>query len=170
MLKEIASKNVWSAPSAQDSCTWRRRQLRKCIRPLASGLRLQPGHDEIRAHRSQINGSCTGTLFCQSLRCADRLSRHPPRASQSLGRALLSDRGIASFVNGSVPANDHQAMRAIFAASATVTLLMCIRNCSWAIHAPSRSRDRSRWVTQDLAPWIRSLRTYRFPRLLIPSI
>jgi hypothetical protein len=25
----------------------------KCIRPLASGLRLQPGNDEIRAHRSQ---------------------------------------------------------------------------------------------------------------------
>ena len=25
--------------------------LHKCIRPLASGLRLQPGHDEIRAHR-----------------------------------------------------------------------------------------------------------------------
>jgi transposase-like protein len=27
--------------------------LHKCIRPLASGLRLQPGHDEIRTHRSQ---------------------------------------------------------------------------------------------------------------------
>jgi transposase len=26
--------------------------LHKCIRPLASRLRLQPGHDEIRAHRS----------------------------------------------------------------------------------------------------------------------
>jgi transposase len=26
--------------------------LHKCIRPLASGLRLQPGHDEIRARRS----------------------------------------------------------------------------------------------------------------------
>ena len=26
--------------------------LHKCIRPLASGLRLQPGHDEIRAQRS----------------------------------------------------------------------------------------------------------------------
>lgn len=26
----------------------------KCIRPLASELRLQPGHDEIRAHRSHI--------------------------------------------------------------------------------------------------------------------
>jgi hypothetical protein len=28
----------------------------KCIRPLVSGLLLQPGHDEIRAHRSQIIG------------------------------------------------------------------------------------------------------------------
>ncbi len=28
--------------------------LRKCIRPLASELLLQSGHDEIRAHRSQI--------------------------------------------------------------------------------------------------------------------
>lgn len=27
--------------------------LHKCIRPLASGLRLQPGHNEIRTHRSQ---------------------------------------------------------------------------------------------------------------------
>jgi hypothetical protein len=26
----------------------------KCIRPLASRLLLQPGHDEIRARRSQI--------------------------------------------------------------------------------------------------------------------
>ena len=30
----------------------------KCIRPLASGPLLRPGHDEIRALRSQINGSC----------------------------------------------------------------------------------------------------------------
>lgn len=28
--------------------------LRECIRPLASGLRLQPGHDEISTPRSQI--------------------------------------------------------------------------------------------------------------------
>ena len=37
----------------------------KCIRPLASGLRLRPGHDEIRAHRSQINGSCRSTFFLE---------------------------------------------------------------------------------------------------------
>src|SRR6476620_585690 len=35
----------------------------KCIRPLASGLLLQPGHDEIRAHSSQINGPCTEHAF-----------------------------------------------------------------------------------------------------------
>jgi hypothetical protein len=39
----------------------------KCIRPLASGLLLQPGHDEIRAHGSQINGSCRSTVFCTEL-------------------------------------------------------------------------------------------------------
>ena len=31
--------------------------LRKCIRPLASWLRLQPGHDEICTRRSQLVGS-----------------------------------------------------------------------------------------------------------------
>lgn len=39
----------------------------KCIRPLASGLLLQPGHDEIRAQGSQINGSCRSTVFCTEL-------------------------------------------------------------------------------------------------------
>jgi putative transposase len=48
----------------------------KCIRPLASGLLLQPGHDEIRAHRSHITSSCRSTLFWKSLRRADRLFRH----------------------------------------------------------------------------------------------
>ena len=32
--------------------------LRKCIRPLASGLLLQPGHDEIRARR--FHKACSG--------------------------------------------------------------------------------------------------------------
>jgi hypothetical protein len=31
--------------------------LRRCIRPLAIGLRLQPSHDEICTRRSQIAGS-----------------------------------------------------------------------------------------------------------------
>ena len=37
--------------------------LHKCIRPLASGPLLRPGHDEIRAHRSQINGTGTRPVF-----------------------------------------------------------------------------------------------------------
>jgi putative transposase len=52
MLKDVAAKNVWSAPALQGFLTAVERSLRKCIRPLASGLLLQPGHDEMRAHRS----------------------------------------------------------------------------------------------------------------------
>ena len=37
--------------------------LRKCIRPLASGLGLQPGHDEICAHCSQIASSGMAPAF-----------------------------------------------------------------------------------------------------------
>jgi putative transposase len=51
-LKELLTKNVWSAPALQGFLTAVERSLRKCIRPLASGLLLQPGHDEMRAHRS----------------------------------------------------------------------------------------------------------------------
>ena len=50
-LREALGKNVWSAPSLQGSLGSDLDSLRKCIRPLASGLLLQPGHDEIRAHR-----------------------------------------------------------------------------------------------------------------------
>jgi putative transposase len=53
MLKDIAAKNVWSAPALQGLRSAVRSSLRKCIRPLASELLLQPGHDEMRAHRSQ---------------------------------------------------------------------------------------------------------------------
>lgn len=53
ILKDVASKNVWSAPALQGFLTAVERSLRKCIRPLASRLRLQSGHDEMRAHRSQ---------------------------------------------------------------------------------------------------------------------
>jgi putative transposase len=53
-LKELLTNNVWSAPALQGTFTAVGRSLRKCIRPLASGLRLQSGHDEMRAHRSQI--------------------------------------------------------------------------------------------------------------------
>src|SRR6476660_7734596 len=44
-LKDVLAKNVWSAPSVQ-GLDGQRRQLRKCMRPLARGLLLQPGHDE----------------------------------------------------------------------------------------------------------------------------
>ena len=37
--------------------------LHKCIRPLASELLLQPGHDEIRAHRSRLVASGTKPVF-----------------------------------------------------------------------------------------------------------
>ena len=51
-LKDLLGKNVWSAPFLQ-GCRWvRGSSLRKCIRPLASELLLQPGHDEIRSRRS----------------------------------------------------------------------------------------------------------------------
>ncbi len=52
MLQDVIRRNVWSAPSLQGP--WNAltiASLRKCIRPLASELLLQPGHDEIRAPR-----------------------------------------------------------------------------------------------------------------------
>jgi len=51
-LNELLSKNVWSAPFLQGCRSAHGSSLRKCIRPLASGLLLQPGHDEIRPRRS----------------------------------------------------------------------------------------------------------------------
>lgn len=53
MLQDVFKRNVWSAPSLQgDWGPLTIDSLRKCIRPLASGLRLQPGHDEMGACRS----------------------------------------------------------------------------------------------------------------------
>ncbi len=51
ILKDVASKNVWSARPCKVLDRFDDFSLHKCIRPLASGLLLQPGHDEIRAHR-----------------------------------------------------------------------------------------------------------------------
>ncbi|HET9663304.1 MAG TPA: transposase, partial [Burkholderiales bacterium] len=51
-LKDLLSRNVWSAPYLQGSRSGDGNSLRKCIRPLASGLRLQPGHDEMRTSGS----------------------------------------------------------------------------------------------------------------------
>src|SRR5262249_41953874 len=51
-------------------------------------------------HGRPNNGPCTGTVLCQSLRHADRLSRHPPRTSQSVSRdlrlSLLSKSRVAT--------------------------------------------------------------------------
>ena len=51
LMREVNRKNVWSAPRLQAQNV-DEDSLHKCIRPLASELRLQPGHDEIRAQRS----------------------------------------------------------------------------------------------------------------------
>lgn len=48
VTREALRKNVWSAPHLQ-ALNIDEDSLHKCIRPLASKLRLQPGHDEIRA-------------------------------------------------------------------------------------------------------------------------
>ena len=54
MLQDVVRRNVWSAPSLQGFGFRNEHSLLKCIRPLASGLRLQPGQDEMRAHSSWI--------------------------------------------------------------------------------------------------------------------
>jgi putative transposase len=54
MLQDVIKRNVWSAPPVQVRSRSNDDSLLKCIRPLASELRLQPGHDEIRTPRSQI--------------------------------------------------------------------------------------------------------------------
>jgi len=71
----------------------------KCIRPLASGLLLQPGHDEIRALRSQINGSCRSTFFCTELTMRrSTVSSSLPRASLSTSAPRSGDGRIPAFV------------------------------------------------------------------------
>ncbi len=66
----------------------------KCIRPLASGPLLRPGHDEIRAQGSQINGSCRSTLFCTELTMRrSTVSSSRSRASLSVGRRRQATTG-----------------------------------------------------------------------------
>ena len=71
-LKDLLAKNVWPVPALQGLRSSFRRQLRKCIRPLASGLLLQSGRDEMRAHRSQQmvrtlkSGFLIGLTMCRS--------------------------------------------------------------------------------------------------------
>jgi hypothetical protein len=79
----------------------------KCIRPLASELRLQPGHDEIRAHGSQIILRAEARFFAQSLRCADRLFRD---LFPSLAFCPAADSGngrISAFVESPWLGDDH---------------------------------------------------------------
>jgi len=137
----------------------------KCTRPLASEPRLRPGHDEIRAHRSQITASGRSTaFFAQSLRRADRLFRH-----HSPGRPILQAT-VGSRRSQRVPGRIMiiHAIRVILLVSAIVTLFTCIRAPRLSSQHPRRSRDRSRCATQERAPWFSSLRTWRFPRLLMP--
>ncbi|GAA0541523.1 hypothetical protein FHS83_000151 [Rhizomicrobium palustre] len=63
MLKDLNSKNVWPARPCKGRGSANGDSLHKCIRPLASGPLLRPGHDEIRTHRSQIHGSGKHPLF-----------------------------------------------------------------------------------------------------------
>ena len=72
MLQDVLSKNVWSALSLQGSLASDECSLRKCIRPLASGLRLQSGPDEIRTLCFQIASSGTKPSFSQDLQNADQ--------------------------------------------------------------------------------------------------
>jgi putative transposase len=66
-LKEMLGKNVWSAPSGKARGSADGNSLRKCIRPLASGPLLRPGHDETRALRSHIILRAPGTAFYPEL-------------------------------------------------------------------------------------------------------
>lgn len=53
LLKEALAKKCMVRLAFAKHFLFDEGSLHKCIRPLASGLRLQPGHDEIRTHRSQ---------------------------------------------------------------------------------------------------------------------
>jgi hypothetical protein len=83
----------------QGSWTQQRRQLRKCIRPLASGLRLQPGHDEIRAYRSQIMVRARSTVAVSrhNARCWWEAPGYLPR---SLVAAAANDAGAKRSPGG----------------------------------------------------------------------
>ena len=78
----------------------------KCIRPLASGLLLQPGHDEIRACRSQIMVRAPGRFFARAydtpIDCLVILLE--PR---NLWRGALSERRVAPLVDGARPGQYH---------------------------------------------------------------
>lgn len=80
MVRPVRARDVNRAESS----------MRKCIRPLASGLRLQPGHDEICTRRSQLN--TPGKLPAFAYRAYDTSIDFlviGPRASQSVQAAML---------------------------------------------------------------------------------
>ncbi len=137
---------------------------RKCIRPLDSGLGLKPSHDEIRVRRSsklrraESTGSMPGLTTRRST--VSPLFLEPRSLPNGRSRRDRIAPGLVSIT---------KATRATFAASAIVTLLDIHAGLEASSQAPSRFRFRSRWITQDRAPWIRSLRTSLSARLLMPS-
>jgi hypothetical protein len=60
-------------------------------------------------------------------------------------------------------------MRAILAASATTTVLVCARASRPRSHWPSRVLLRLNVGKAARAPWISILRKYLLPRLVMPS-
>ncbi len=83
MLEDVLSRNVWSAPSPQVSFD-ALNSLHKCIRPLASGLLLQPGHDEIRTPNSYQVVRARSSFFWSGLSGAVQLLCHQYRSLQTL--------------------------------------------------------------------------------------
>jgi len=61
------------------------------------------------------------------------------------------------------------AILASLLAAATISTLRGALPSSAVIHGPIASRSRLQRKTTARAPWIRILRKYRFPRLLIPE-
>lgn len=91
-LKDLLGKMYGLPRPCKDFGRFDKHSLLKCIRPLASGLRLQPGHDEIRTRRSQLTGSCKGTLFCTGFTVRrSTVSSSRLRASQSGPGLYASD-------------------------------------------------------------------------------
>ena len=89
-LKDLLAKMYGPPRLCKDQVRSDSSSLHKCIRPLASGLRLQPGHDEIRARRSRILARAwVARFFAQGLRRADRLSPHHSPEPRSLPNPCL---------------------------------------------------------------------------------
>ncbi|MGY3134125.1 hypothetical protein ACVWZM_004807 [Bradyrhizobium sp. USDA 4501] len=82
--------------------------LLKCIRPLASELRLQPGQDEIRARCSWIASSCWSTLSAGRLTVRRINVLVIVSSSLAVCRpGALCHRGVTAFVGCSRPIENH---------------------------------------------------------------